>query len=307
MQSSKILVIDDDQHVYEAVDNLLGPSTGEILWASLPEQGIRMTLQHRPDLVLLDINMPNMDGLKVCRHLKETEATRDIPILFLTVEHNIDSLARALDCGGADYILKPFHVIDLRARVRVALRSKRMIDMLKEQARIDALTGLSNRAALDAALASAVAGHHRLGQPFALLMLDVDHFKGINDRHGHGVGDDLLREVAAGLRAGSRPYDTPCRFGGDEFGIVLGQTEGPDADRAASRILEGLKGISIKEDGDVVEQITCSAGLASTAELPPEFSGADMVKSADGALYQAKRDGRNRLCMAAVGDPKRDT
>jgi len=298
MRDAKILLIDDDQPVYDAVRELLADSTGEIIWANRPEPGIRMALNEAPDLILLDVNMPKMDGLKVCRHLKETESTRDIPILFLTVERNIDSLARALDLGGTDYILKPFHEIDLRARVRAALRTKRMIDLLKEQARIDALTGLSNRAAMDAALQSAHAAYQRLGQPFALLMLDVDNFKIINDQHGHGIGDDLLREVARALQVSSRPYDTPCRFGGDEFGVVLGQTEGIDAGRAANRILTALADVGLRRDAETTIGVTCSAGLASTSVLSPEFGAEEIVKAADEALYRAKREGRNRLCAA---------
>jgi diguanylate cyclase (GGDEF)-like protein len=302
MKSVRVLIIDDDRHVFTSVSELLTGLADEVEWASLPERGIRMAMQMRPDIILLDINMPNMDGLKVCRHLKEAEATRDVPVLFLTIESNVSSLARALDCGGADYILKPFNEIDLRARVRVALRTKRMIDLLKEQARIDALTGLSNRAGLDTALASSVAAHERLGQPFALLMLDIDRFKKINDEHGHGVGDEVLREIAASLRLGCRPYDTPCRFGGDEFGIVLDQTEGEHARMTGVRILEKIRLLSPGEARSALA-VSCSAGVASTAELRAGFTVDDIVKAADAALYRAKRDGRDRLRIAGPDAP----
>jgi diguanylate cyclase (GGDEF)-like protein len=302
MKSVRVLIIDDDRHVFTSVSELLTGLADEVEWASLPERGIRMAMQMRPDIILLDINMPNMDGLKVCRHLKEAEATRDVPVLFLTIESNVSSLARALDCGGADYILKPFNEIDLRARVRVALRTKRMIDLLKEQARIDALTGLSNRAGLDTALASSVAAHERLGQPFALLMLDIDRFKKINDEHGHGVGDEVLREIAASLRLGCRPYDTPCRFGGDEFGIVLDQTEGEHARMTGVRILERIRLLSPGEARSALA-VSCSAGVASTAELRAGFTVDDIVKAADAALYRAKRDGRDRLRIAGPDAP----
>ncbi len=297
MNRSRVLVIDDDRPIFEKVRALLEGIVGEVTWAGKPEEGIRQAINEQPDLILLDINMPRLDGLKVCRHLKETDAVRDIPVLFLTVERNVASLARALDCGGTDYILKPFNEVDLRARVRAALRTKRMIDLLKKQARIDALTSLSNRAALDQALDSAVASHTRHGQPFALLMLDVDHFKEVNDSHGHGVGDDVLREIASVLRSCCRPYDTPCRFGGDEFGVVLGQTDGHDANRVSTRILESFGGIRIKCTGGPIS-ITCSAGLATTSELNDDFAAADVVKAADEALYRAKSEGRNRLCVA---------
>jgi diguanylate cyclase (GGDEF)-like protein len=294
MHGARILIIDDDQHVFDNVRDLLADLAHHVDWAKLPEEGLRNAIQSKPDVILLDINMPGMDGLKVCRHLKETEATRDIPVLFLTVERNLSSLARALDCGGSDYIIKPCSEIDLRARVRAALRTKQMIDLLKQQARIDALTGLSNRAALDSALSSALAAHERLGQPFALLMLDVDHFKDINDTHGHGVGDDLLREVAAALRVRCRPYDAPCRYGGDEFAIVLGQTEGDHAERAATRILESIRKIHLPGARKEMK-LSCSAGLASTTELPAGFSAEEAVKAADEALYRAKQTGRDRL------------
>lgn len=297
MRGARILIIDDDQHVFENVRNLLSNLAKGFEWASLPEQGIRLAIQSQPDVILLDVNMPGMDGLKVCRHLKETESTRDIPVIFLTVERNLSSLARALACGGSDYIMKPCNEVDLRARVRVALRSKRMIDLLKEQARIDALTGLSNRAAMDQALSSCVASHERLGQPFALLMVDIDHFKEINDRHGHGVGDDVLRDVAAALASRCRPYDVACRYGGDEFGIVLGQTEGEHAERASTRILDGVRGMMGNDDGEDLT-VTCSGGLASTAEMPPGFNAEDVIKAADGALYLAKQAGRDQLQSA---------
>jgi two-component system cell cycle response regulator len=294
MQGARILIIDDDQHVFDTVRELMADLAHEIDWAPAPEEGLRVAIQSRPDLILLDVNMPGMDGLKVCRHLKETEATRDIPVIFLTVERNLSSLARALDCGGSDYIIKPCNEIDLRARVGVALRTKSMIDLLKEQARIDALTGLSNRAALDSALASSVAAHERLGQPFALLMVDVDHFKKINDAHGHGVGDDILREVAAALRVRCRPYDAPCRYGGDEFAIVLGQTEGGHAERASMRILESIRKIHLPGARSSMT-VTCSGGLASTTELRTGFAAEEAVKAADEALYRAKQAGRNCL------------
>ncbi|MFV2091295.1 MAG: response regulator, partial [Pseudomonadales bacterium] len=152
MKIKTILVIDDDNTVHEMVDEFLSGEVEKISHAHTPEDGLRMATQQLPSLVLLDITMPRMDGLKVCRHLKESERTRDIPVLFLTVDHNIRHLAKALECGGSDYIMKPFNPVELRARVRAALRTKEMIDLLKEQARIDALTGVNNRTALDEAL-----------------------------------------------------------------------------------------------------------------------------------------------------------
>jgi diguanylate cyclase (GGDEF)-like protein len=301
MNKPRILIIDDDAHVSKHVQDLLGDHVGEVNHARMPEQGIRLALLEQPDLILLDINMPRMDGLKVCRHLKEADATRDIPILFLTVEANVENLARALDCGGADYILKPFNEIDLAARVRVALRTKSMIDLLKEQARIDALTGLGNRTAFDTALASSIATWERGSQPFSLLLFDLDHFKRTNDAHGHGVGDELLRAVGARLRSCCRPYDTACRLGGDEFVVILGQVQGAQALSASERLLEAVR-CTTCEFGDERIAAACSAGLATVADLPEGFTAADILDAADAALYRAKRNGRDRLCAADGGD-----
>ena len=229
--------------------------------------------------------------------IKENEATRDIPILFLTIDQNVDHLARALDCGGSDYILKPFNAVELEARVRVALRTKRMFDLLREQAHMDALTGLHNRAALEDALAAAAAALDRSGHPFSLVMIDLDRFKAINDTFGHGVGDAVLREIGGSIRACCRPYDVACRLGGDEFTVVLGHTEGEAAIRVANRIGDGIRQVAVRT-GSTDVQVTSSAGVASTAEMPSDFDAQALLKAADTALYQAKRDGRDRIVRA---------
>ena len=203
---------------------------------SSPTKGLQFAIQEKPDVILLDLNMPQIDGFKVCRHLQEHPTTRDIPILFLTADQNPDNLAKALDAGASDYISKPFNAIELEARVRVALRTKQMIDLLQERARIDAVTGLNNRAAMDDALVAAASAYKRTGHPVSLLMIDLDHFKKINDTYGHGVGDDVLRRVGASIRAGCRPYDVACRFGGDEFGVILAQSDTACAEQVSKRI-----------------------------------------------------------------------
>jgi two-component system cell cycle response regulator len=291
-----VLIIDDDKNVHAKVESHLADVVDEIHATDDPIRGIQMATQHRPDLILLDINMPMMDGLKVCRHLREGAITRDIPIIFLTVDRNFRNLARALDCGGSDYIDKPFSEVELCARVRAALRTKRLIDLLKEQAHIDPLTGLKNRAALDDALKGAVSAHERTGQPVSLLMIDVDRFKAINDDHGHGVGDEVLRLIGRTIRAGCRPYDTACRFGGDEFAIILGLTEGLDAEHVSRRLYAKLT-----DSGTPCTQrqfaFTISAGLVSSASIEGSFEATDLLKSADAALYEAKRRGRSLLVV----------
>jgi diguanylate cyclase (GGDEF)-like protein len=296
------LVIDDDDTIHGEVERALKPHIADHTESAYtPGDAIRAAFESPPDVVLLDINLPDMDGFKVCRVLKESGVTRDVPVLFLTVDTNVVHLARALDCGATDYIRKPVNPIELQARVRVALRDKQLVDLLKEQARIDALTGLWNRAALDDALVAAAAGHERTAQPVSFLMVDMDHFKKVNDDYGHGIGDQLLRSAGSTVKACCRPYDIPCRFGGDEFGVILGQVEGPNAHCAAKRLLSRLRDVAITVGTNTLT-VTTSAGLATSDVLPEGFSAQDMLKAADSALYRAKMEGRNRLVVA--GDQK---
>lgn len=302
MPDDSVLLIDDDRLIHEAVDRDLAGRVDRVLHSMEPEQGLRMALQERPAVILLDLNLPRMDGLKVCRHLKETPATRDAPILFLTVDGRVQHLARALEVGGTDYIRKPFDPLELRARVEAALRMRRMIDLLRDQAWIDPLTSLKNRAALDDGITSACSACERTGQASSLLVLDVDHLKSVNDRHGHGVGDQLLRRVAGAIRKECRPYDIACRHGGDEFAVVYGQIQAADAERAAARMLEAVAALEI-ETQDGLLRPTCSAGLASTEALDLPLTPSRWLEAADGALYEAKRRGRNGLVIVGEEEP----
>ncbi|HEX9813912.1 MAG TPA: diguanylate cyclase [Myxococcota bacterium] len=301
MSGITVLVIDDDASIHRAVERRLEGVVDQVLKADSPTKGLQIAIQDKPDVILLDVNMPQIDGFKVCRHLQENPTTHDIPILFLTADDNPDNLAKALDAGASDYISKPFNAVELEARVRVALRTKRLIDLLQERARIDALTGLNNRAAMDDTLIAATSAFHRTGQPLALLMIDLDHFKEINDTYGHGVGDDVIRRVGMAIRAGCRPYDIACRFGGDEFGVILAQTDSSCAEQVSERILDRINQIKIRAGSDEIE-IACSGGLASASEMPSDFEPAELLKAADEALYLAKSEGRNRLAVATPSE-----
>jgi diguanylate cyclase (GGDEF)-like protein len=301
MSGITILVIDDDASIHTAVERRLEGVVDQVLKAISPTMGLRIAIQDKPDVILLDVNMPQIDGFKVCRHLQENPVTHDIPILFLTADQNPGNLAKALDAGASDYISKPFNAIELEARVRVALRTKQMIDLLRERARIDAVTGLNNRAAMDDALVAATSAFRRTGHPFTLLMIDLDHFKKINDTYGHGVGDDVIRRVGASIRAGCRPYDIACRFGGDEFGVILAQSDTTCAEQVSKRILSGINKIKIRAGGDEI-RVAGSAGLASATQMPDGFEAADLLKAADEALYRAKSEGRNRLVVTTPSD-----
>jgi len=292
------LVIDDDTSIHRHVEEVLCPHIVDTVSSSdNSSDGIRMALADPPDVILLDVTIPIMDGFKVCQLLKENLSTRDVPIIFITVDKSVVHLARALDCGAADWISKPLNPIELKARVRAVLREKAMVDLLKEQARLDALTGLHNRVAFDDALKAAAAAWDRTRTPVGLLLLDLDHFKMVNDNHGHGVGDELLRAVGVAIRECCRPYDTPCRYGGDEFAVILNQSAGDAAVSAAVRVRETLDRIEI-EARDTWLGTSTSGGLVSTVGLDRSFEPSELIEAADAALYEAKNAGRDQLVIA---------
>lgn len=300
---TRALIIDDDASVHRQLREALVPGiVDEVESALMPGDGIRSAFQNPPSVILLDINMPGMDGFKVCCLLKENPATRDVPVLFLTVDKNIVHLARAFDCGATDYIRKPVNPMELQARLRGALRDQQLMELLREQARIDALTGLLNRSGLDEALSAAASLYERTGSPVALVLFDVDHFKRINDERGHGTGDEVLRAIGKTVRRTCRPYDTPCRYGGDEFAVIFGQVEGDRAKRAAERVIEALRLVEVDSSSGPVE-FTVSAGLVCTSELHDVFEPDHMLEAADAALYEAKLNGRDQIAVQRSFQP----
>lgn len=297
---TRVLLIDDDPAIHHEVDEALANHSDlYVIHAQAAGDGIRLALDQRPDLILLDINMPSMDGFKVCRLLRENGSTRHIPILFLTVDTNVRHLERAFDCGATDFLRKPVNEIELRSRIRVALRNKQLVEMLTEQARVDALTGLHNRVALDDALAAAIALHDRKGTPLGFLFFDIDRFKAVNDTHGHGVGDGVLQAVGRALQEGCRAYDTPCRFGGDEFAVVIGQCEGREALSVAKRLLAAIAATDIRS-GEGSVRVTTSAGLVTTATIEGGALADEIFKGADTAVYAAKARGHGLLVVGDV-------
>ncbi|MHB8970375.1 MAG: diguanylate cyclase domain-containing protein [Pirellulaceae bacterium] len=294
----KLLYVDDDPNAHDLTDYYLVGVVSKTLHASSGSEGIRIAKESLPDVILLDIEMPGMDGFQVCRQLKEMDATRNIPILFLTRDKQSGHIAKALDYGGSDYVTKPFVPVELQARVRSALRLKRAIDALREQAMFDPLTNLANRRAFDEGLLASLADHMRNGHNFGLLILDLDHFKLINDNYGHGVGDEVLIQVGAVIRHVCRPYDVAARYGGEEFGLILNQTERAEARSIGQRLLDSTRQLAISiNDGRLY--ITASAGLAYTSADRAETDAKQLLGRADAALYEAKRQGRNRMVEQA--------
>ncbi len=249
-----------------------------------------------PDLVLLDVMMPGMDGYEVIRRLKANEATRNVPVIFITAKSDPGDETQGFELGAVDYIVKPFHMPVVRARVRTHVDLKRKNDLLESLARLDGLTRIPNHRTFQETLQHEWLRGRRHHWPLAVIMADVDCFKQYNDNYGHAAGDECLRQVAQALEVGiRRPGDFLARYGGEEFVVLLPQTELQGGMMTAERMREAVQTLSIRHEYSVVVPVvTVSLGVAS--ETPTDDRpAATFVETADRALYRAKREGRNRV------------
>jgi diguanylate cyclase (GGDEF)-like protein len=296
----RILVIDDERFNLNTLHGLLRDEY-RLMVAMQGEHGIKAAQTGLPDLILLDVNMPGMDGFEVCRQLKADPITQSIPVIFITALNEASDEAKGLELGAVDYITKPFNYSVVKARVRTHLRLKLQSDLLERYAFIDSLTGLANRRAFDERLSQEWSRCQRSETSLSLILLDVDHFKSYNDHYGHGQGDACLTTVARALASSQmRAYDLVARYGGEEFVVIL-----PDADLiGAQQIAERLR-LAVYDlahphaTSPVADRVTISLGVACTV---PQTSAtaAQLLRAADRFLYEAKRAGRNRVHVSAM-------
>ena len=288
--ADKILIIDDSPEIHTLVKVRLGQENVVIHSAHDGVSGLAAARDWQPDLILLDVDMPGRDGFVVCAELKADAATMEVPIIFLTAYTSLEDKIRGLDLGATDYITKPFDAAELRARVRASLRTRRLVGLLSKKAMIDGLTGLWNRTYLDAQLNREHSAARRSGQPLSCVMADVDRFKLLNDTCGHGFGDEVLRIIAGIFNAHCRAEDVVCRYGGEEFTILLTNTTVEAAAILAERLRLAIESETFLHHGEPVK-ITCSFGVAQLqSPIPPT-----LIELADEALYRAKHSGRNRV------------
>jgi diguanylate cyclase (GGDEF)-like protein len=294
---NRVLVIDDEESIHKLVLARLRPEGIEVTSELDGQRGIERAIEDPPDLILLDVGLPVMDGFEVCRRLKEHHSTRHIPIVFLTGETTTDAKVRGLDLGAVDYVTKPFDQVELRARVRAALRTKRLQDILEQQSFLDGLTGLWNRPYLDRRLESELNVAVRYDRPLSLVMVDIDQFKRVNDSYGHLLGDVVLQSVAEALRAYARRSDIVARYGGEEFAVLLTDTALQPGSIVAERLRMSVESRQFEAHGKLV-MVTASFGLACTENLPGPLDPESLINSADRALFASKAAGRNcvHLC-----------
>ncbi len=291
------LLIDDSPDVHRLLAMRLRSEGIDVVKAVSGTKGLQVAQKSLPSVVLLDIDMPGMDGFEVLRTLKDTEATQHIPVIMLSGMHNSHDKVTAFDLGAADFITKPFDVTELRVRVRSALRVSQLLHMLSQRAQIDGLSGLYNRAHFDTRWEEQVASCSRHGRPVSLAMFDLDHFKSVNDTYGHPAGDTVIQEFAKLLLRQCRQTDIACRYGGEEFVLVLPETGPADAESLCERVRAALAEITWPKHPE--RKITCSIGIVGS-EGPSATPAASWIEAADRNLYRAKKEGRNRVITTMI-------
>jgi two-component system, cell cycle response regulator len=299
VKAGRILVAEDSLVVRTLVCDQLEEEGYEVVEAVDGESALVQCALINPDAILLDIEMPGLDGHQVLARLKADPAFSDIPVVFLTGRTSTGDMVQGLRAGAHDYLKKPFEPAELLARIGGAVRMKRLQDELRMRndqlnalSRVDALTGIFNRRHLDEQLVEAGKTAARAQQSLAVLMLDIDHFKQVNDSHGHPAGDQVLQEFARRLKGTLRAGNTVGRWGGEEFLVIAPRTTPDEAMMLGERIRSSIAEQPV-DLGSVRLSITvsigCGVGLKPSAEL---------VALADAALYRSKAEGRNRVTVS---------
>jgi diguanylate cyclase (GGDEF)-like protein len=295
-----ILVADDSMVVRAVLRRQLETDGHTVVEAVNGAEAIDACREYRPDVILLDVEMPVLDGHATLERLKADPELKDIPVVFLTGRVDTADVVTGLHLGAHDYLRKPFEANELMARVSAALRTKWLQDELRTRnaeldrvSRIDMLTNIYNRRHLDEHLRSVISAARRHDRTIGVLIVDIDHFKNVNDEHGHLAGDAVLREVAARLAQAMRTEDALGRWGGEEFLAVLTDTPPEGVRVMAERLRQVIAAAPFTLDDGSQIRVTVSVGHASGTE-----DAEVLVHRADDALYVAKAEGRNRVAAA---------
>ncbi len=293
--SATIIAIDDSVEVLLSIGATLEQDY-DIRVATSGKEGLPLVAELHPDLILLDIMMPDMDGFEICRRLQQDETLKDIPIIFLTSLNRQEDEVRCFEVGGVDFVTKPFSPIVLRSRVTTQVRLKQQADLLRFQATRDGLTGLFNRREFNFQLDRDWRACQRAKKQLSILMIDIDHFKLYNDTYGHLEGDRCLQSVATAIRNQlKRGRDRVARYGGEEFVCLLPETNVQAAQHVAEEIRAAVQALAIPHTASIIaDTVSISVGGACEDHFIDQTS-AKLLKKADDSLYQAKEQGRNRV------------
>lgn len=302
---ARFLVVDAQENDARSLARVL-QTHGEVEWLTDPQSAVFSAAEAQPDCITVATTFSDYDALRVCAQLRALERTRNIPIILVCDEGDVDVIARAMDIGINDYITRPCDEQELIARAVTQLKRKRYTDHLRESlsesaehAVTDPLTGVSNRRFLDNHLETLFERARVRGKLLSLMVADIDHFKAVNDRYGHEAGDEVLREFARRLRECIRHVDLICRYGGEEFVVVMPDADAQTAMVVAERLREQVAGTPFEIAGNPNGQsVTVSVGIAVIAD--DDADGATLIGRADRALYEAKKAGRNRVVAQAA-------
>jgi diguanylate cyclase (GGDEF)-like protein len=297
-----VLLIDDCADTQRLVSTRLRTESVEVVCAEDGASGLAIARELHPALILLDVMMPGMDGFEVLRELKDDQSTMDIPVLMVTGLNSPHDKVKAFDLGAVDYITKPFDVTELRVRVRSAMRMTRLMRMLAQRAQLDGLTGLWNRTFFDQAWLRETERAVRHDRPLSLALIDLDHFKSVNDQFGHPAGDVVIQRLAELIQRETRSSDIPCRYGGEEFAVVMPDTRPADAHHVCERIRAIFEQVVWTRHPK--RRVTLSCGIAG-AGAGVTLTRQEWLERADQNLYQAKHAGRNRvICTDLTERPR---
>jgi diguanylate cyclase (GGDEF)-like protein len=291
-----VLVVDDDDDKRLLLKVALEMAGYQVETAQDGTEGLTTVDSFQPDLIITDVMMPGMDGYEFARRVRANPLTRFIPIIIQTAARNdAKDARRGAEAGALGYITDPTDLDLLLARAQTLLDFKNYLDTCEEAAFTDHLTALANRRRFERQLEREVTRTLRYTRPFCLLLLDIDYFKRVNDSYGHEAGDEAIRRIAKTLQAGTRGIDTASRIGGEEFALILTETELSAGLEVAERLRLAIKA----EEIPMVGQVTASFGVA---EFPLCAStGRELLAVADTAMYEAKRQGRDRVISAVPG------